>query len=96
MCLKGDVINVKSEKTMKEKFLDAMELPIEFLRDVPRITLIGDANLLIENHKGIIEYDANVIRLANHISILGNKMSVEEINNDEIFIIGEITNVEFE
>ena len=85
-----------SDKSLKEKFLTAMDLPIELLNDVPRITLIGNNNLLIENHKGIIEYDENIIRLVSHINILGNQIKVEEINNDEIFITGEITNVEFE
>lgn len=85
-----------SDKSLKQKFLTAMDLPIELLNDVPRITLIGNNNLLIENHKGIIEYDENIIRLVSHINILGNQMNVEEINNDEIFITGEITNVEFE
>lgn len=83
-------------KSLKEKFLDAMELPIELLSDVPRITLIGNSNLLIENHKGIIEYDENIIRLVSKISVSGNYLKVEEINNDEIFITGEFINIEFE
>lgn len=87
---------MKNSQSLKQKFLTAMDLPIELLNDVPRITLIGNNNLLIENHKGIIEYDENIIRLVSHINILGNQMNVEEINNDEIFITGEITNVEFE
>ena len=87
---------MKNSQSLKQKFLTAMDLPIELLNDVPRITLIGNNNLLIENHKGIIEYDENIIRLVRHINILGNQMNVEEINNEEIFITGEITNVEFE
>ena len=87
---------MKNSQSLKQKFLTAMDLPIELLNDVPRITLIGNNNLLIENHKGIIEYDENIIRLVSHINILGNQMNVEEINNDEIFITGEISNVEFE
>lgn len=87
---------MKNYQSLKEKFLNAMELPIELLNDVPRITLIGNNNLLIENYKGIIEYDENIIRLVSHINILGNYIKVEEINNDEIFITGEIVNVEFE
>lgn len=85
-----------SDKSLKQKFLTAMELPIELFDDIPRITMIGNNRLLIENHKGIIEYDENIIRLVSHINILGNQMNVEEINNDEIFITGEISNVEFE
>lgn len=85
-----------NDKTVKEKFLDVMELPLELLSDESRITLFGNKNLLIENYKGIIEYDENIIRLVNHINVLGCQLKVEEINTDEIFITGEILNIEFE
>ena len=85
-----------TDKSLKEKFLDAMELPLELLSNESRITLLGNQNLLVENYKGIIEYDENIIRLVNHINILGTQIKVEEINNDEIFISGKISNIEFE
>ena len=87
---------MKINKSLKEKFLDAMELPLELLSDEARITLLGNKNLLIENYKGIVEYNENIISFTNAITLIGKNLNIEEINNDEIFVTGEITNIEFE
>lgn len=86
----------ESEKRIKEKFLDMMELPKELLKDVSRITLLGNEDILVENYKGIIEYEENIIRLNNGINIFGTNLNVEEITDVDIFITGKISNVEFE
>ena len=86
----------ESEKRIKEKFLDMMELPKELLKDVSRITLLGNEDILIENYKGIIEYEENIIRLNNGINIFSTNLNVEEITDVDIFITGKINNVEFE
>lgn len=86
----------ESEKRIKEKFLDMMELPKELLKDASRITLLGNEDILIENYKGIIEYEENIIRLNNGINIFGTNLNVEEITDVDIFITGKINNVEFE
>ncbi|MBQ9267552.1 MAG: sporulation protein YqfC [Clostridia bacterium] len=83
-------------KNIKEKFSDMMELPKELLLDIPRLTMLGNEDILIENYKGIVEYEENVIRLSNKINIFGERLNVEEITDTEIMITGKINNVEFE
>lgn len=86
----------KSEKGMKEKFSDAMELPKELLLDIPRMTILGNEDILIENYKGIVAYEENLIRFQNGISIYGNNLNVEEITDTDMMITGEIYHIEFE
>ena len=43
---------MKENKTRKEKFLEAMEIPIELLSDISRVTMLGDELVYIENYKG--------------------------------------------
>ena len=50
----------------------------------------------MENYKGSIEYEENVSRLSNDINVVGTKRNIEEINDDDILISGNIRNVEFE
>ena len=88
-------MNNKTKK-IKEKFTDMMELPKELLMNVPRITILGNEDVFIENYKGIADYDKNVIRLANNIIIFGDNLNVEEITDQEIMITGKINNIEFE
>jgi sporulation protein YqfC len=88
--------NEEKAKKVKEKFNQILELPKELLLDLPRITVLGNEQILIENYKGITEYEENMVRLNNCINIFGHKLNVEEITSDEILIVGKILSIEFE
>jgi sporulation protein YqfC len=88
--------NKENNQNIKEKFNKILELPKELILDLPRTIILGNEQILVENYKGIIEYENNMVRLNNNITIYGTKLNVEEINFDEIFITGKITSVEFE
>lgn len=88
--------NKKNPGEIKEKFSKAMELPKELLMNISRMTIIGNEDIYIENYKGIVEYEENVIRLSNNITIYGSKLNIEEITENEIMITGNVLNIEFE
>ena len=48
---------------MQSLFAEALEVPEELALDLPRITLLGNISLEVENHKGIISYSAREVRL---------------------------------
>ena len=85
----------EKKERIRDKFMKAMELPKGLIVDVPRMTMIGNENFYIENYKGIIEYSDNIIRLNNGIGVYGNKLNIEEITEDEMFITGNIFSIEF-
>ena len=68
----------KKEKThIKEKINSVLELPGEIILDLPKLTLTGNKNLIIENYKGIIEYSDKIIRIntKHHmIKVTGEKL----------------------
>ena len=86
----------EERKKIKQKFQTAMEIPKELLKNYSRVTIIGGEDIWIENYKSILEYSDNLIRFSNNICIYGQNLSVEEINSEDIFIIGKIKNIEFE
>lgn len=86
----------EERKKIRQKFQAAMEIPKELLKDYSRVTVIGGEDVWIENYKGIIEYNEEMIRLSNNIIIYGQSLSVEEISSEDILIIGKIKNIEFE
>ena len=86
----------KESKDFKERVGTALEMPLDMINGCSRITIIGNRLMYLENYKGIIEYEENVIRLSNDINIFGTKLNIEEINDDDILISGNIRNVEFE
>ncbi len=55
--------NTTALKTIKTKISDATELPYELVLNLPKITVIGDIQAVIENHKGIVEYKIMLLEL---------------------------------
>jgi sporulation protein YqfC len=86
------------KQSLKEKLSEMLELPKEIIMDIPKITFIGDKQMIVENYKGIIEYEESKIRLNTQIGILrieGNMLSIEEITSDDILVKGDIRILEY-
>lgn len=83
---------------LKSNVSDILELPKDITLDLPKITLIGNLQIYIENHKGIIEYGSLRIRINTNggiVRITGKNMIIKTIVTEEIVIVGEIESVEF-
>lgn len=76
-----------------------LDIPMELSTDNPKITIMGFEKLLVENHKGILEYQDYFIRLNTYIGIIninGFNLNLEEMNNDDLIITGKIDSIDFE
>ena len=85
----------KSEK-IRTVFADFLELPEELALDMPRITLVGNLRLGVENHKGIIKYTQEEIRLRVNkgmVSAKGVKLELKNLSSEEILIEGNIREI---
>jgi sporulation protein YqfC len=83
---------------LKEKVTEVLDLPKEVILDIPKLTMIGNSNLVIENYKGVIEYDIEKIRLNTGIGIIrisGKELVIKEITSEDIMVYGKIENLEF-
>jgi len=81
---------------MRSMFADALEVPEEVALDLPRITLLGNLNLEVENHKGIIGYSAHEVRLRvsdGYLIARGNAFKLRSISKTEVSLEGEINNL---
>ncbi|WP_129596771.1 sporulation protein YqfC [Anaerophilus nitritogenes] len=90
-------MNLKTSE-IKESISELLELPKDIMLDLPRITLLGNLQIYIENHKGIIEYSKVRIRINTKngiLSILGTNLSIKTIITEEIIISGKVESIEF-
>lgn len=81
---------------LKKKIADVFDIPPDVLLGLPRITLIGKAQLYIENHKGITLYEKDKIcvnSLDGKIVINGEDMNLRTVYTDDIYIEGIIKNI---
>ncbi|HOM01437.1 MAG TPA: sporulation protein YqfC [Acetivibrio sp.] len=88
----------EQKSNLKERMAELLELPKEIVLDLPKITMFGNKNLVVENYKGIIEYDNNKIRVntgKGTIRVTGESLVIKEITSEDLMIDGEILSLEF-
>lgn len=83
---------------MKSAVSEMFELPKDITLNLPKISMIGSNQMLVENHRGVIEYTPQRIRVNSSIGVIrvqGNEMKLKNIAADDIMITGGIKAIEF-
>ena len=76
-----------------------LEIPREFISNVPKITITGFDEILIENFKGILEYEDFFTRISTelgNININGFNLKLNQMTDNDIIVSGKIENIDFE
>lgn len=91
--------NKKNNKRNVSKLDKILEFPLEVCSNVPKITIVGFNEMIIENFKGILEYEDYFIRINTYIGIIninGFALKLENMTNDDIKVTGKIESMELE
>ena len=83
----------------KNRFQDILEMPKEVYTNMPKLTVVGFEEMMIENYKSILEYEEFFVRINTYIGILninGFNLKLEKMTNDDIKITGTIESVDLE
>jgi sporulation protein YqfC len=89
----------KGERKWRQNLADLLELPREIVLNLPRVIVVGNLQCYLENHRGVIEYTTERVRVAvngGEIKISGNKLVIRYMANEEIAIDGTIDSVEYD
>ncbi len=81
------------KQSLRRAMVNALDIPAEVGLDVPKITMTGNYSLTVENHKGIIDYDLDRIRIkigGGWVEIIGSGLMLETMSREELVIEGEI------
>ena len=82
----------------KQVLVDKLDLPKEVVLNVPRITVIGKNEITIENHKGILTFDKEEIKINTNIApivIKGSGFEILYIASTTLIISGSFTSIEY-
>jgi len=83
---------------MKSWMTSKMELPADVMMDLPRITMIGQLHIYIENHKGLLTFTDKELRLLlkqGQLLIKGEQFVIKTILPEEILLEGKIDQVTY-
>lgn len=76
-----------------------LEIPKETYTNEPKLIITGFNELVIENYKGILEYEDYHIKLSTFIgsvNINGFNLKLDKMTEDNLRIIGKIDSLEIE
>lgn len=83
----------------KRKLNKILEIPEEIYTNTPKITITGFNEIILENYKGILEYEEFFTSISTYIGVVninGYNINLEKMTNDDIKITGKIESIELE
>ena len=82
-----------------ERAAELFDLPADVVAGLPRMELTGDSQLRMENHRGILAYGTDEIRISGGkliVRVVGEGLDLKAMNASELLITGRIRAVELE
>lgn len=76
-----------------ERTAQALDLPADVVAGLPRLELIGDNELRIEQHKGILAYGSEEIHVSAGtfvIKVIGRELNLRAMTGLELLVTGKI------
>ena len=81
------------------RFAEMLSMPADLLAGVPKVTVTGRRRALVENHRGLLRYEREVIEIKGGRMVLrvrGEGLTLVSMRGSELLIEGDIFSTEFE
>lgn len=76
---------MKKELNRSSKIIiNKVKIPMEIVLNIPKIIITGDGEITIENHKGILTFEKERVRVNSKIGVI----TIEGINFEILYIGG--------
>ena len=86
----------KRPRSLLEKTVQALDLPADALAGLPRVELVGDREVRMENHRGILAYGDQEIHVSGGpfvIKVMGEGLELRAMTGLELLITGRIRQI---
>lgn len=82
-----------------ELIADKFDLPADAVSNTSKLTVTGRKHILIENHRGIVNYDDTSVTAdcgAYRITVNGTELRLKAMNRNDMLLEGSIISISFE
>ena len=89
---------MERKESLLERASQALDLPGDALAGMPRIELLGDRELRMEYHRGILAYGTEEIHISGGklvVRVRGTGLELRSMNPAEPLITGQILSLDF-
>jgi sporulation protein YqfC len=94
----GSTVQYRKSRHL-QRLAGMLEIPQDIVLDLPRITMLGNQQLLVENHKGIIEYTPSLVRIKlnqGELIISGKDLTLSNLQVEQILVEGTVGDVKYD
>ena len=81
------------------RFAQMLDMPRELDKTQTKVTIISFDEILIENYKGIMEYEEFFVKINTEIGIIninGFNLKLEQMTNEDVLVKGVIISIDLE
>lgn len=90
--------NKKPKIRLLENIVKKLDIPEDIVFNIPRITMMANKEIRIENCKSVLEYETDKITVSAVdmlIELSGESLHINIITEDEISVSGNILSISF-
>lgn len=90
--------SVPEPRDMRGRLSSIFDLPGDVVLDVARVTLVGDVQMAVENHRGLTEYTPDRIVICvprGQLVVTGAELVIGTITPEEIILMGKISGAHY-
>lgn len=83
----------------KETIAQKLDLPRDVVMNIPRIMIIGDNEITIENHKGVILFEEREIKVNSNVGLItvyGDEFEILFMGGTTLTLSGKFKSVVYE
>ena len=89
----------KRKRDILEQTAETFDLPGDLAALLPRVELVGDREVRMSHHRGILAYGSESIHISGGkliVKVRGEGLELRSMNADELLITGQIKALELE
>lgn len=89
----------KRRRDILEQTAEAFDLPGDLVAGLPRIEVVGDREVRMSHHRGILAYGREEIHISGGkviVKVKGEGLELRSMNADELLITGQIRALELD
>lgn len=86
-----------NKQSFIERMVTAVDLQDEPIPGLPLVEIAGERRVLIENHRGVMEYGTQTIRVKvkfGQICVCGSGLELARMNRGQLVISGRVDSVQ--
>ncbi len=86
-------------QSLRQRLANSLEIPKDIVLDLPRVVILGDLQVTVENHRGVVHYSPELVVVGmskGRIHIAGRDLVIGVIHDEEITVTGVLDSVTFQ